>query len=53
MSEIARDIVVAIEKDILDRRGLRQELEGCDEDIRTEIREKWESLIDGVLHTRI
>lgn len=37
----AERIVDAIIIDLSDRRGLRQALEGCDRDIRLEIREAW------------
>lgn len=42
---LAGEIVKAIEADLLDRRGLRQELEQCDDGIRTEIREAWVDII--------
>ena len=38
---IAERAVDAIIKDLCGRRGLRQEWEGVDEDIRAEIREAW------------
>ena len=41
----ARIAVAAIVKDLSDRRGLRQEWEQIDDDIREEIRETWAELI--------
>jgi hypothetical protein len=38
-------IVAAVEADILDRRGLKSELEACDPIVRQEIRDEWAKLI--------
>lgn len=43
--KIAKEVVDLLVKDLCNRRGLRQEWEGIDDDIRKEIREKWISLI--------
>lgn len=41
----AQLIVAAIEHDLRDRRGLRQEFEQIDEDIQDEIRDAWADII--------
>lgn len=43
--EKARKAVDAIIYDLSDRRGLRQEWEGIDEDIREDIRAEWTRLV--------
>jgi len=45
----ARAIALSIEKDISDRRGLRQEWEQIDEEIQDEIRARWADRIKGIL----
>ncbi len=47
--DIATKIVKKIEEDILDRRGLGNELEQCDGDIRREIRNTWKEIIVNIL----
>lgn len=44
VGRIANEIIDGIIADLSDRRGLRQEWEGIDEDIRLEIRETWTSI---------
>ena len=41
----AQKIVAEIEDDLTDRRGLRQEFEGCDNDTQDEIRDTWAEII--------
>ena len=41
----AQKIVAVIERDLTDRRGLRQEWEGIDDKIQVEIRETWMRLV--------
>jgi len=43
--DLAQKIVMAIEKDLRDRRGLRQEFERIDKDIQDEIRSEWAKLV--------
>jgi hypothetical protein len=45
----AERIVEAIESDILGRKGIGDELDGIDADIREEIREKWKQIILGTV----
>lgn len=45
----AKAIALSIEKDITDRRGLRQEWEQIDEEIQDEIRTRWVDRIMGIL----
>jgi len=45
----ARAIALSIEKDISDRRGLRQEWEQIDEEIQDEIRARWADRIKEIL----
>ena len=45
----AGKIVNAIIKDLTSRRGLRQEWDEFDEDIKTEIREEWENIVNRIL----
>jgi len=52
MSEVAREIVLAIEDDLLDRRGLRQELEQIDEETREAIRSTWIDKVDDILSSK-
>lgn len=42
-------IAAAIERDLSDRRGLRQEWEGIGPEIQVEIRDKWAEIIAGEL----
>lgn len=44
--ELAKKIAKAIERDLRDRRGLRQAFESIDEDMQEEIRERWIEIID-------
>ena len=44
-TEIADKIVQAFEEDFAGRRGLRQEWEQIDEDVKKEIRETWRRLV--------
>lgn len=48
ISKVIR-IVEAIETDISDRKGLRQEWENIDEDVLEEIREAWFNAISLIL----
>lgn len=50
-SELAKKIVADILSDMTDRRGFRQEWDGVDEDIQTEIREVWEAIVDKAITT--
>ena len=52
MSEQAKKAVRAIIRDLSDRRGLRQEWDLIDEDIRREIRAEWAALIDKAFKTK-
>ena len=45
----AEQIVEAIETDFTDRRGLRQEWEQIDDEIKEEIRLQWASLVRDIL----
>lgn len=47
LMKFAVKAVREIEEDILDRRGLKWELQGCDPDIRREIRRTWALIIMG------
>lgn len=38
MSKLAKDIVDDIIKDLLDRRGIKQEIEGMDDDVLEEMK---------------
>lgn len=48
-ADVAQLIVAAIEADLRDRQGLRQEFEQCDEDIQDEIRDTWADIVRGCL----
>jgi hypothetical protein len=48
----AEVIVDAIIADLSDRRGLRQEWEGCDEEIQAEIRSEWILIARRVIEMR-
>ena len=48
----AMQIVDEIERDFTDRRGLRQEWEQFDDDIKDEIRDVWSGIIAEELHIR-
>jgi len=41
----AEKIVKALESDLTDRRGLRQEWEQIDDDVKQEIRKMWSDII--------
>lgn len=43
-------VVDAIIADLTDRRGLRQEWEMIDEDVKTDIIEVWECIIRDIFH---
>ncbi len=45
IDQVARKAVQGILDDLTDRRGLRQEWEGFDDEIQDEILETWEKLI--------
>ena len=47
--EVAAKIVKKIEEDILDRRGIGNELEECDRDFRRDIRKTWKEIIVEIL----
>ena len=47
---VAAVIASRILKDLRDRRGLRQEFEQCNDDIKLEIFESWKELALGVLN---
>lgn len=47
-----KGIINAIELDITDRKGLRQEWEHIDEDIKDEIRKTWFQIISNILGDR-
>ena len=51
--KIADEIVTAITDDMLDRSGLQNALEECDDDVRDEIRATWMKTIQGILHAHI
>jgi precorrin-2 methylase len=44
-NKIAEKIVNDIIKDILDRRGLKQEFQAIDDDIQEEIKTTWKNII--------
>ena len=46
---LAEIIIAAIVKDFTDRRGLRQEWEGIDDEIREEIITEWESIAEKAI----
>lgn len=48
---IADQIVKAITDDMLDRSGLQNALEECDDEVRDEISATWMKLIEDILHT--
>ena len=50
MSKTTKRIVRILEEDFTDRRGLRQEWENIDDDVKKEIFVTWEKLIDKELH---
>lgn len=47
--DTAQKIVAAIESDLRDRRGLRQEFEAIDDDIQDEIRDTWAAIVRKVI----
>jgi hypothetical protein len=50
---IADQIVTAITDDMLDRSGLQNALEECDDEARDEISKSWMQKILDILHTNI
>lgn len=50
-AELPEKIVDAILEDLTDRRGLRQEWEQIDDDIKDEIRETWIAAVRELLKT--
>ncbi len=46
---VAAVIATRIMKDMQDRRGLRQEFDQCDDEIKMEIFEEWKSIAQAVL----
>jgi hypothetical protein len=46
---LAEKVVAAIEDDLTDRRGLRQEWESIDDDTQDDIRKAWARIVVGVL----
>lgn len=53
MNEATVRAIVAVQKieaDLSDRRGLGQEWDQIDEDIKEEIRAKWQSIILSAIH---
>jgi len=50
---VSQEIVMAIEKNLGDRRGLRQEWEAIDNDRQEDIRECWEMEIFKILYQRV
>ena len=52
MSKTTKRIVRILEEDFTDRRGLRQEWENIDDDVKKEIFVTWEKLIDKELYQR-
>ncbi len=46
---LAQRIVAAIESDLSDRRGIRQEWEQIDPDVQDEIRDEWAKIIEKLL----
>lgn len=50
---IADRIVTALTDDMLDRSGLQQALEDCDDDVRDEMSTTWMRIVAGILHENI
>jgi hypothetical protein len=50
---ISDQIVTAITDDMLDRDGLQNALEECDDEVRDEISSAWMSKIQEILHANI
>lgn len=50
---IADQIVTAITADMLDRSGLQNALEECDDEVRDEISSAWISKVEEILHANI
>lgn len=44
-ADLAQKIVAAIERDLCDRRGLKHEFTGCDDDVQYQIRDEWAKII--------
>lgn len=49
IASASRKIVKAIERDFSDRRGLRQEWEQIDDDIKKDIRKTWRTIVALIL----
>lgn len=45
MNNLAKSVVEKILDDLTDRRGLRHEWERLDDDVKDEIRQKWEEIV--------
>lgn len=52
MSDKAKQIVKAILADVTDRRGWRQAWDEFDEDIKQEIQESWEGIVNEILREK-
>lgn len=50
---VADQIVTAITDDMLDRSGLQNALEDCDDDVRDEISTTWMRISEGILQEHI
>ena len=51
VEQVAINIVDEIERDLNDRRGLRQEWDGFDPEIRDEIRDEWRRIVKHELRS--
>ena len=49
--DLAQKIVKAIERNLTDRRGLRQEFEGIDRETQEELRDAWAEIVRFVIRT--
>lgn len=49
IAALSRRIVKAIERDFTDRRGLRQEWEQIDDDVKKDIRKTWRTIVALIL----
>ena len=49
---VARKIIKAIEDDFTDRRGLRQEWEQIDNNIKREIKRTWRKIIENIIYAK-
>ena len=43
--DLAWRIALSIERDLLDRRGIKQAIHSCDDEVRAEMRKKWAQII--------